>query len=138
MDGEGARVNGGRWNSVGVGIVYTAGSISLAILELLVHFNAPDILTQNYVIIPIEFEDTLLKAQQIRDLPNDWQASPAPVTTQQIGNQWVSSASSAVLQVPSAIVPEEVNYLINPLHPDFGKIIVGRPERLHLDPRLIK
>jgi RES domain-containing protein len=135
--GEGSRLYGGRFNSKGVAVVYAAGSISLASLEMLVHLQAGDVLDQ-YVLRGVTFDSKLLRSVDVSKLPPNWRASPAPPELQQIGDDWVASGGSVILQVPSVIVGEEVNFLINPAHPDFNKLTLG-PERPHgFDPRLLK
>jgi RES domain-containing protein len=135
MTGQGASLYPGRWNGLGVPVVYAARSISLAILELLVHMeSAPT--TPEYRLLELEFEESLVTAVDVRRLPRNWRRDPAPRQLQTVGNRWVRRGQSAVLQVPSAITGEP-NYLLNPAHPDFGKISVGRPTVFKLDARLV-
>ncbi len=133
FSGEGARLFGGRWNSEGTSVVYTSGSKALAALESLVHLNPPVIF--KYVAIPIEFDDALV--EKAAALPADWTEEPPPPATKDIGDLWVRGMRSAVLQLPSVIIPEEPNYLLNPAHPDFKKIGIGKPEPFTFDPRLL-
>lgn len=135
FDGEGARTTGGRWNSRGVRVVYTAGSISLAILEILVHTAAPELL-RSFVLVQAEIDDELIDRLDPARLPTTWRTHPAPPEVRRLGDRWVAAGTSAALAVPSVIVPREVNYLLNPEHPDFGRIRFGRPEPLDLDERL--
>lgn len=136
FSGEGARLYGGRWNQKGVSMVYTAGSQSLATLEMLVQ-DEP--LRARYVMIPAAFPSRL-KIERItaNDLPADWRSLSAREATQAIGTAWAKKNSSAVLAVPSAVIPSEFNYLLNPLHPSFSKIEIGEPQDFATDPRLIK
>jgi RES domain-containing protein len=130
--GEGARLYGGRWNPLGVGVVYTSSTIALAVLEWRAHLTqwpAPPV-----IIIEIEFSPTLMTSPA--KLPNNWKQWPAPKANAAVGVSWVKSGKSAVLQLPSAVAPEEFNYLLNPAHPDFGRIVRGKPRRLKVDPRL--
>ncbi len=133
FSGEGARLFGGRWNSVGTSVVYASGSRALAVLESLVHLNPPVIF--KYVLISIQFEDALV--EKLTDLPADWTEAPAPVATKGIGDRWVKEGRSAVLELPSIIVPAEPNYLLNPGHGDFRKIVIGEPVAFSFDPRLL-
>lgn len=133
FSGEGARLHGGRWNSPGTSVVYASGSKALAALESLVHLNPPVIF--QYVAIPIQFDDAL--AERVVALPADWTEEPAPPATKHIGDRWVKEARSAVLEVPSVIIPGEPNYLLNPAHPDFKRIAIGKPESFSFDPRLL-
>jgi len=136
FDGEGARVAGGRWNSPGVAMVYTSQSAALAALELLVHLGRSGILAE-YVIFSCDFDDTAVETLKPSALPADWRMYPAPLALQQIGDRWVHELRSAVLNVPSAVVGGESNFLINPRHPDFGRIEFSDPHPFGFDPRLI-
>lgn len=135
FSGEGARLYGGRWNSPGVAMVYTAGSVSLATLELLVHLDNTSVLP-SFAIFPVEFDDSLIELLDLATLPPDWSQSPPSTSLQTIGDDWISRASSVVLRVPSAVIENENNYLINPAHTDFKKLVIGSMEALRLDPRL--
>lgn len=137
FDGEGSRLYGGRWNSKGFAVVYTSGSISLAILEVLVHIPTYDILDE-YVYIPVEFDQRFVYSLDPDELPANWDKDPSPQANKQIGDSWVESQRSLILEVPSAIVPTEINFLINPAHPDFGKLKIGKPEKFEFDPRFFK
>jgi RES domain-containing protein len=137
FSGEGARLYSGRWNHRGERMVYTAGALSLAALELLVHLEVPKRLAA-YLQIPIQFEDTLCRTLDRNSLPPDWMESPAPGSTKDIGSEWLQSAISAVLAVPSVIVPNESLFLLNPQHLDFPTIHIGVPVPFQFDPRLLK
>jgi RES domain-containing protein len=134
FSGEGARLFGGRWNSQGIRMVYAAGSRSLAILEVLAHLTKAAPLN-NYVLYRIECDDSLV--QTLSDLPQDWNSEPPTSVSQSIGDAWVRSATHPVLSVPSAIVPEERNYLLNPAHSDFSRIVIEEPVAYRIDPRLL-
>ncbi len=135
--GEGARLFGGRWNHKGTRMVYTAGSVSLAALELLVHLEAPQLL-ESFVQIPVEFNERICSILDPASLPADWTDSPAPASTKDLGTEWVGAHETAVLAVPSAIVPTESIFLLNPEHPDFEAMRIGRPGSLKIDARLLK
>ena len=122
FSGEGAWLYGGRWNSVGVAMVYTAGSKSLATLELLVHLDS-SMRLPSYSSCPVDFDDSLVEVVDPAVLPLDWRQSPPPTSLQVIGDDWISRQSSVVLRVPSAVVPDENNYLINPIHRDFKHLL---------------
>jgi RES domain-containing protein len=132
--GEGAAKTGGRWNSRGVAVVYASSTRSLATLESLVHLNPP--VTFKYVAFPIQFDDALVEVFAEKNLPADWRNEPPPPATKAIGDDWVKTARSALLALPS-VITGETNYLINPAHPDFGKIKIGKPEPFTFDPRLL-
>ena len=136
FSGEGARGDGGRWNSPGVRMVYTAGTISLALLEILVHLNTGDPIP-SYSRCSVRFDDSLVIALDLKQLPTNWRQSPTPAAVRSVGDQWIASARSAVLKVPSAVVEEESNYLINPAHADFKLIEIGQFQPIRLDPRLL-
>jgi RES domain-containing protein len=135
FNGEGASQVGGRWNSRGTWVVYTSGTQSLAALETLVHLNPP--VHFRYVAFAITFDDALVETIRTAALPSDWNDEPPPPSTKAIGDRWVKQARSAVLELPSAIIPGESNYLLNPAHPHFRKIVIGKPEPFTFDPRLI-
>jgi RES domain-containing protein len=139
FDGEGARLNGGRWNSPGTSVVYTSESAALATLELLVHLNDSALLPK-YVLIPCEFASAqLTRVEDIAVLPADWASYPAPAALQVIGDKWAKSRSSLVLSVPSAVTELERNFVLNSAHVGFSRsIVVGSPVSLKLDERLLK
>src|SRR5437867_8573189 len=123
--GEGARLYGGRWNSPGVAVVYGSQHKSLAALELLVHLNPRR--PNRFKTFFFQFPYSLVENVLLRDLPKDWLEQPPPPSTQQLGDAWVRESRSAVLAVPSIIIPEELNYMVNPGHPDFKRITIGKP-----------
>jgi RES domain-containing protein len=137
FDGLGASQYPGRWNERGIPIVYTAGSLSLAALEMLVHLPGPNIL-QKYQSIPVSFDEALCRQLSPTDLPLDWADDPAPISTRALGAQWIADASSVVLAVPSAVVPIERIFLLNPRHPDFPGLTIGEAQQFQFDPRLLK
>lgn len=135
FSGSGARKFGGRWNSPGTFMVYTAQSQSLAALEVLVHLESPDLL-QKYVLIGVAVDESLVSEVARSMLPANWRAYPPPAQIKAIGDHWAEAASSAVLKVPTTLVPDESNFLLNPLHPDFRKLKIGKPIPFRFDPRL--
>jgi RES domain-containing protein len=137
FDGEGARRYGGRWNSPGTPVVYVSDTRALCLLELLAGLGSVKPV-QSYVLIPVEFDVTLVQSIQPTDLPSDWAHSPPSPSTQGIGDDWADNLRSAILRVPSAIVPEEFNYLLNPGHPDFRRIEIGGPRDFTIDSRLFR
>ncbi len=137
FDGEGARRVGGRFNSIGTPVVYCADSLALAVLEVLVHLPSYRSIGQR-VAYPLSFDETLVTDAAISDLPRDWRRSPPGRTTQAIGDDWVRSASTAVLRLPSVIVLQESNYILNPHHLDFDEIEIGPIQTIDIDPRLLK
>jgi len=136
LDGEAAKRYPGRWNQRGHPVIYTASSRSLAILEILVHYEDHELLDEHFVCIPLQIpRESLLPPSD--PLPDDWRADPPPPSTRALGTAWLASNESLALTVPSTLVPAENNYLINPLHPDFDKLVIGEPEPLDLDSRLV-
>lgn len=134
--GYGAQTYGGRWNSTGRRAVYCAGSIALAMLEMLVHLNASELLAA-YRLFEIEVADAELLRLDSAELTDIWRTDPAPPETQRIGDAWLDAGASVGLLVPSVIVPDESNLVLNPVHPDFAAISRAAIEReLWFDRRL--
>jgi len=135
FSGEGARLYGGRWNRKGVPMVYTAGRQSLAVLEALVQ-DQP--LRARYLMIPAILPKSLnIERVAAERLPANWRSLATREELQAIGGEWAKARSSAVLAVPSAVIPAETNYLLNPLHPQFGRIEIGDAQELVTDVRLL-
>jgi RES domain-containing protein len=132
--GEGARLYGGRWNTPGHAVVYAAGSRSLAVLEILAHLDGPQLLS-SYVLFEATFPESLATDLAPKTLPPDWREDPAPRSTQSVGDEWLRKATSPVLRVPSVLIPEEQNYLLNPGHPDFQQVHISGPQKFTFDPR---
>lgn len=137
FDGEGARLYGGRWNSPGTKMVYASDSPSLATLELLVQIGNPTVLP-SFVLISTTFEESLVTRIEPAGLPANWRSYPAPPELQVIGDHWIRSRSSVILEVPSAVIVHQNNYLLNPEHRDFSALSKSTPQPLGLDLRLLK
>lgn len=136
FSGEGARRYGGRWNRKGTAIIYTAASQSLAMLEILVQ-DEP--LRARYVMIAAHIPRGIkIERVKVEDLPRGWRDAAVREQLQILGTTWEKKRSSAVLAVPSAVIPVETNYLLNPLHPDFARIVIDTPQAFVTDLRLIK
>ena len=136
FSGLGASLAGGRWNYRGESVVYLGGTLALATLECLVHFSHQT-LPDDYACLTV----TVSKGIKIdtidpHSLPPDWWEEDPPVTTQALGSAWLQRNSSLLLKVPSAIIPSEFNYLLNPQHKDFGKLHISAPVKFRFDPRL--
>jgi len=104
---------------------------------MLVHLGQGDVLP-SYVLIACTFPESLIEYAKIEDLPPDWLSYPAPPMLQRVGDGWIAEGRSAVLRVPSVIVPREFNFLLNPAHRDFRRIRIETPEPFSLDLRLLK
>ena len=136
LSGAGARINGGRWNSVGRAALYTSESKSLAILEVLA--NTPlAILRANFSILTLEITGSFSTDEYtLSDLPAGWNAYPVPVSVTRMGDRWLTAGKTLLLKVPSVIVPSEYNVIVNPMHPDFSKIKITATEKLVIDKRI--
>jgi len=138
LDGEGARLYGGRWNREGTPLVYTSDHLSLCVLEQLVHLSPADVpedLTAFAIEVP---EDLLVESISADDLPEDWDRVADHPACQQLGELWVRKGSSPVLKVPSAVLPMETNYLINPHHPKASTIEIVEARAFRFDQRLFR
>lgn len=133
MDGEGARLFGGRWNMIGVSAVYLAESRALAALEILVH--APrEVLLLEWAIITVDIPDD--EIEKSKKLPLDWQERPSSYAAQVYGSEWLRGGKHLALRLPSVVIPEESSLLLNPAHPAISKIKVGKPRAFTFDSRL--
>jgi RES domain-containing protein len=136
FDGEGSRRAGGRWNLRGTPLVYTSESLALAALEYLVNVDpdtAPGDLVAICATIP---EGVAVKVVTAGELPRNWRRFPAPPELAVLGTTWAESLETAVLRVPSVVVPQESNFLLNPGHPDFAKIVLQPPIPFAFDARV--
>jgi RES domain-containing protein len=138
LSGRGAEINGGRWNGKGLAALYTSASRALCTIEIVVHIPA-GIIPMDYCMVAIEFpDDAPVKIIPVKDLPYSWNNNPISLHTQRIGNTFLSSQKALVLKVPSAIVKDEWNYIINPAHKDFKKVKILDIEPFTFDTRLFK
>jgi RES domain-containing protein len=135
FSGEGAARRAGRWNPPGVRVIYCAESRSLAALEVLVHVTDPVLLGAiEWVCLPAVFPASVLETPA--RFPDSWRTFPHTPATQEFGAAWAREMRSAVLRVPSAVVPGEFNYLLNPVHADFTRVKIGKAESFSFDARL--
>ncbi len=135
LSGNGARLYGGRWNSEGKPMVYLASSRSLAVLESLAHVVATNI-PNEFVLLTIDAPDDFLAIPE-NVLPDNWNEYPEQYILKQIGNSFLQRNEHLLLKVPSALVPEEFNYLLNPLHPKAGKVRIVKKAPFNFDDRLL-
>lgn len=138
LSGKGAEITGGRWNKKGTPLLYTSGSIALACLETVVHLGGTSPLPLNRYLIKIEITDEMWKERVIFDDSNNvsWDALPEGLVSVNWGTSWANSLSSLLAQVPSIVVPEEINVLINPKHPTASKLVATKLRRWSYDTRI--
>ena len=138
FDGEGARRYGSRWTRRGLAVVFASATLSLAALERFVHAD-PDLEPIDLVALSIEIaERVAVETVEIDDLPANWRTYPAPSSLGAIGERWLRAARTAVLSVPSVVIPHERNFLLNPVHAEFAKLAVRSTEPFSFDPRMWK
>lgn len=139
LHGMEASTVGGRWNPKGLRVIYTSETRALSILEMLVHADS-DLMPRDYLFVEVVLPEAarVLRVEDFAALPADWRQYPFGTETQEIGRSWVGSAKSAVLSVPSAVVPEERNYVINLGHPDAASMRVGQSSPVDWDKRLFR
>ncbi len=138
LSGKGAAINGARWNSKGVEMIYTAANRSLAMAEVAVHFTWAT-LPDDYMMMTIEIPDDISITELLVDeLPKDWMRFPHSVSTQAFGDDFVRDNKSCLLKVPSVVTKGDYNILINLHHPEFKKIRIKDVEEFPFDRRLFK
>ena len=137
FDGEGARLFPGRWNSAGVPVVYASEHLSLAALEILVHVRI-DQLRVAFHAFEITIPDELIEHLPGERLPRRWDAGAITRATREFGSTWARESGSVALSVPSVVIRQERNVLLNPLHPAMRKVEIARPTRLRFDERLLR
>ena len=137
LDGEGVRMNGGRWNSEGIPVVNASSTLSLAALEYLVHVDVEDVphdLCALKIAVP---DDVSVEDVELTSLPDDWnRVEDHPACTTR-GDDWARRAAALALRVPSALIPAETNLLLNPRHPDMERVRVVSIETFAFDRRLL-
>lgn len=137
LDGEGARLYGGRWNTPGTALVYTSSSLALAALEYLVHVD-PDLVPADLTALTIDVpDDAPIDTLSAKLLPADWARIPEHPACQLLGDEWTRRGVALALRVPSAPVPEEMNVLLNPRHSGAARVRVVAAREFAFDPRLL-
>lgn len=136
LDGMGARLYGARWNSKGNAVVYLASSRALAVLEVLVHLQ-PLFTPSNFCLAEIEVPDSSILTFDIKSLPDNWQDASSPSELKALGNQFIKETKYLLMKVPSSVVPEEYNYLLNPRHTDISKVKILSTYPFSFDDRLL-
>lgn len=137
LSGTGASQYPGRWNSKGVKMLYTAQSASLATLETVVHISGLKLIAP-YCLIALHIPDEFITTLNRRELPHNWYAFPAPDILKRFGDLFIKDNQFLAMRVPSAVVPEDYNYLINPLHKNFAAIRIVQQRPFTFDGRLSK
>jgi RES domain-containing protein len=137
LTGTGAEITGGRWNSKGIRVLYTAQSASLAMLEVVARINNT-VVEAPYCMIVLEVPNDSIKEFKSTELTNTWDNFPAEEQTRLAGDKFVNEQKALLLKVPSIIVPEEHNYIINPAHNRFTDIKVVSKRNISFDKRFIK
>ncbi len=139
LSGKGADLSGGRWNRKGTPMVYTSDSRSLACMETVVHFSSGDSLPLNRFLVEVSIPIALWKSRIELDPADNvgWDAEPPGKVSMDWGTAWMRGKTTLLARVPSVIVPEENNILINPLHPDVSKIAAVKVRKWTYDQRLV-
>jgi len=135
LSGRGAALYGARWNSKDVHMLYTAQSRALALLEVVVHTGKMPTKTA-YCIVTLDIPDTSIETISPAQLPADWTTHPSPDYLKKFGDRFIASGKHLALRMPSVLMPEEYNFLLNPAHPDFKKVKIVSQRTLTPDDRL--
>lgn len=138
FDGEGARLEGGRWNPKGVPVVYLSDHPALAALEMFIHLKSAATKIE-FVMFRVEIpaEVSVLELP-VATLPASWRDEPPTLETMAVGERWVREGKSAILKIPSVLVPAADNFVLNPRHPEAAKVRTDRGEKFSFDPRMWK
>lgn len=137
LSGAGARLYGGRWNSIGQPMVYMASSPSLAVLEVLVHLPA-SIFPANFCLAEFNVPDNNILTADNASLPDDWKDISPPIALKRLGDAFLKQNKFLLMKVPSVIVPQEFNYLFNPLHSDAAKAQLIQTNPFSFDERIVR
>ena len=138
FSGAGGLDSPGRWHRKGQPIIYAASTLSLAALEYFVHLGRTDTKIAFVSVQAIIADDPAMEVVNLASLPGNWNSSPPIDATMDLGTRWCLEARGVVIKVPSAVVPGEFNYLLNPRHPDFKLIKITTPEPFSFDLRMWK
>lgn len=137
LTGTGARLTGGRWNTIGTSVLYTASSRSLAALEVLVH-SPVSFIPDHYQMLTLRVPEDSILSVPLNELPDDWNEPVPPVALKAITEKWLSDGRFLLLKVPSAVVTGEYNFLINPAHSRISEVTITSKEHFRFDSRLSK
>lgn len=138
LSGKGAEISGGRWNRVGTPLVYTSRSIALACLETLVHLAGDEALPLNRYLVRVDIPTAIWRKRTRFDAAHHvgWDANPAGAVSLDWGTRWAKAGTQVIAVVPSVIVREELNVLLNPQHPDMASLTITKVRLWTYDPRL--
>jgi RES domain-containing protein len=136
--GEGARLEGGRWNPKGVPVVYLSDHPALAALETFIHLKTAATKINFLMFRATIPDDVSMLELPDSSLPSSWRDEPPTVETMALGERWIREGKSAILKVPSVLVPSAANLILNPLHPDAEKVRIDKGEKFSFDPRMWK
>ena len=137
LSGNGSRLFGGRWNSEGYFALYTSSTRSMALLETLAHTPAKMLDVKNYQLVTLSVPDSAGTEEiLLSSLPKFWDAPDTRSFTKKMGDKFLSEKSKLLLKVPSVLMPEEVNYVINPLHKDMNKVKIIHSRKIYFDKRV--
>lgn len=138
LSGYGAFLFGGRWNLRGRALLYTAEARSLAVMEVLVHLTSEELPDDMYL-LTVDVPDATSRAElAVADLPPEWRRTGQPPPTALLGDAWLAAGATLGLRVPSVVVPDEHNLLLNPAHPEFAQVRVLDAQPFRFDERLRK
>jgi len=135
LSGNGAKLYGGRWNAKGTAVVYLTSSRALAVMELLVHLR-PEDLQRPYALMTFDVPDDKVLKLAVKDLPKDWQHEERKSSLHRITSDFVAKGVHLLMEVPSVLIEEESNYILNPLHPDAAKVKLVAQRSFNFDQRL--
>jgi RES domain-containing protein len=132
-------LHGGRWNHKNIPVIYASENRSLATLEFLVHLSLFSLLPNNLSVACLDIPDDVVSERiSSTDLPKNWRDYPAPPELAVLGSEWATATRSLLLWVPSVVVVDEFNTLINPKHPEMKRVTLSRVESFRLDRRLVR
>ncbi len=138
LDGEGARRYGSRWTPKGLPAIFVSATLSLAALERFVNTDS-DLEPVDLVAISVDIATSIaIESVNVAELPSDWRTYPAPSALATIGERWLRESKSGVLSVPSVIIPTELNFILNPTHEHFRKLVINPSQSFSFDPRMWK
>lgn len=137
LSGNGSRLFGGRWNNEGIFALYTSSSRSMALLETLAHTPAKMLNANNYQLITLSVPDSIVPDEiLLSSLPDGWDAPDTRPFTKRFGDKFLNENKTLLISVPCVLMPEEVNYLINPLHKDMRRVKLVHKRRIYFDKRI--